>query len=432
MNICIVEDQNYQKLYPLTKTRPVFGLRCGRFTLEERILNIMSPHTDKIHYIMRPELEAVWKSKNKEGTEVTFGIPEAGERLILNGSILFDQSVLEKILSQAEKNKSAIWLADSTWAAVYLPPEATAVTEDELIDGKLELSMFHDQIYLKTESISYPWDLNTYNSFLIRSDYSYICEQLDRLRIPPLPSQVEIMKNENLVIGEFAEIYPFVTLDCTRGPIIIGDNVTIESGAFIQGPACIGDNCLVSANTKIYRNTTLGNTCKVGGEISHSIIHGYSNKRHDGFLGNSYIGEWVNLGAGTNNSNMKNNYNKITVSLNGEEIETGSQFVGLFMGDHSRSAIGTTFNTASFVGVGCNIFGHGFPPKQIGDFTWGGIQKSDLYDFSKFIENARRMMIRREKELSEEEITLLKSLHHCRKTNGHSKDLDESVVSKKV
>lgn len=430
MKLCIVEDQHYQNLYPLTKTRPVFGLRCGAFTLEERMLKILSPRIDTVHYIMRPELEPVWKVKNKAHADVSFDIPEKGHRLILNGRVLFDQQSLKKILSKTEDGKSSIWLTDGTWAAMYIPSKYSDINTEELRSEEYDLSMFRNQMYLNVELITYPWDLVNHNSAMIYSDYIFICKQLNQLRFPPLPDTVAIMEKQNLKIGKHTEIYPFVTFDGTRGPIIIGDNVTIESGAFIQGPVSIGDNCLVSANSKIYRNTSLGDTCKVGGELSHSILHGFTNKRHSGFIGNSYIGEWVNLGAGTNNSNLKNNYNKITVSRNGEEIETGTQFVGLFMGDHSRAAISTKFNTATFVGVGCNIFGDGFPPKQVDDFTWGGIEDSDLYDFPKFIENVRRMMIRREKELSDEEVALLRALYYCRTSNGHNKHLTNGDMPK--
>jgi hypothetical protein len=143
-------------------------------------------------------------------------------------------------------------------------------------------------------------------------------------------------------------------------------------------------------------------------------MHGFSNKRHYGFLGNSYLGEWVNLGAGTNNSNLKNNYNTIKVHVDGKRVDTGSQFVGLFMGDHCRSAIGTTFNTATFIGVGCNVFGNGFPPKYVEDFTWNCIERKEVYNFEKFLESAHRMMIRREVELTAEEIRLLKALYDSR------------------
>lgn len=414
MNICFVEDHSFKELYPLTKTRPVFGLRCGKYTIEDRILTFFPGEIEQISYIVRPEIEQVCKKKSQDPDKVSFNIPEREPCLLLNGKVLFEEATISRILSKIDEQAPAIWLCENTWAAVFLPEVETGFDIYNLIEGNIDLSIFPNQKYLDVPIINYPWDLVQHNSRMIRKDYSSLEKRLTRLKYPPLPGQVAVLRGDNLMIGSNVDIYPFVTLDCSRGPIIIGDNVTVESGAFIQGPVSIEDNCLISANTKIYRNTTLGDTCKVGGEISHSIIHGFSNKRHSGFLGNSYIGKWVNLGAGTNNSNMKNNYNKISVSRDGEEIETGSQFIGLFMGDHSRSAISTRFNTATFVGVGCNIFGNGIPPKEIPDFTWGGIESFDLYDFQKFVENANRMMIRREVQLSNEEKTLLKSLHRCR------------------
>lgn len=414
MNICLVEDHSFKDLYPLTKTRPVFRLRCGKYTNEERILQFYPGIIDRVSYVVRPELEEVCKSKSKAPYEISFDIPGGEPCLLFNGSVLFDEGALERILSKVDRDAATIWLTENSWAAIFLPEGLPAVDINEIIEGNVDLSLFSNQMYLDAPMINYPWDLVRHNSNMICKDFVSLDKRATRLRYPPLPEHVAVVKGENLMIGSNADIYPFVTLDCSRGPIIIGDNVTIESGAFIQGPVSIGGNCLISANTKVYRNTSLGDTCKVGGEISHSIMHGFSNKRHSGFVGNTYIGEWVNLGAGTNNSNMKNNYNKISVTRNGKEIATDSQFIGLFMGDHSRSAITTQFNTATFIGVGCNIFGNGIPPKEVGDFTWGGIENFELYDFQKFVENANRMMIRREVQLSKEEKSLLKSLHECR------------------
>lgn len=418
--VCIVEDQGYRNLKPMTKTRPAFALRCGRFTLEERIIQVLDSFIDQVHYLMRPELEPVWMMRNAAPSHVSFKPPEHGRRLYLNGRMLFHEQILRKLLEKAEGEKAHIWLTDSTWAAIYLPEDYSHSPGEELTDNGVALSAFENQSYLDVEEIVYPWDLIRCNSAMLRMDYSRLFSQLDRLRYPPLPKQVVVINGDKLIIGKHAEIYPFVTFDASRGPILVGNNVTIESGAYIQGPVSIGNNCLVSANSRIYRNTTLGSTCKAGGEISHSIIHGYSNKRHEGFLGNSYLGEWVNLGAGTNVSNMKNNYNKVTVKVNGDTVDTGTQFVGLFMGDHARTAVNTSFNTASFVGVGCNIFGEGVPPRHLPDFTWGGNGRTALYNFPKFIENARRMMIRREVEIRDPEIRLLKSLHDCRKVTAEN------------
>lgn len=416
MKVCLVEDDGFRDLYPLTKTRPVFGLRCGEFTLEERILEFFPQEIEQLNYLVRPEIEPLWEVKSP-AQEVSFDLPTDGDRILLNGRILFDEQIFESIFSQLTLGVPCVWFCEDTWAAIYLPDGVPDIERNELF-GNLDLSPFSIQRYLDVPVITYPWDLIHRNSAMIRKDFASIIRRLTRLQYPPLPTQVSIQNPDQLLIGQNTEIYPFVSLDCSRGPIIIGDNVTIESGAFIQGPVSIGDNCLISANTKIYRSTSVGETCKLGGEISHSILHRFSNKRHSGYLGNSYIGEWVNLGAGTNNSNMKNNYNKISVTRNGKEIDTGSQFIGLFMGDHSRTAIGIQFNTATFVGVGCNIFGSSVPPQEIDDFAWGGIEEFDLYDFSKFVENARRMMIRREKELSKEEVSLLKALHERRSIIG--------------
>lgn len=421
MNICLVEDHSFKDLYPLTKTRPVFRLRCGRYTNEERILKFFPGEIERVSYVVRSEIEQVCALKSEASSKASFDIPGEKSCLIFNGRVLFDEGSLKRILSNVDSHTPAIWLCENTWAAIFLPEEQPEPDINEILEGKVDLSFFRNQMYLDIPMISYPWDLVHHNSGMIHKDFLSMDRRATKLRYPPLPKQVAVIKGESLMIGSNTDLYPFVTLDCTRGPIIIGDNVTIESGAYIQGPVSIGDNCLVSANTKLYRNTTLGDTCKAGGEIGHSIMHGFSNKRHSGFIGNSYIGEWVNLGAGTNNSNMKNNYNKISVSRNGEKINTGTQFVGLFMGDHSRSAIGTQFNTATFVGVGCNIFGSGIPPKEVDDFTWGGIEGFDLYDFQKFVENANRMMIRREVQLSNEEKTLLKALHSCRSSVSISK-----------
>lgn len=414
MKICLVEDHTYRNLYPLTKTRPVFGLRCGRFTLEERILNILGFRVERTHYVMRPELVPVWKTRHKATNCIDFQLPEEKGFLYLNGRVLFDESSLEKIVNRTKAGKSFVIRDGDCWIAFYLPDRAPDFSAEELINGRIDYSDFETQEYEDQAIITYPWDLIRYNSTMICKDFVFVRKNLTRLPVPPLPTQVAVLKPRNLLIGRFTEVQPFVTFDAEEGPVIIGNNVRIEAGAYIKGPVSIGDDCLISSNTKIYNNTTLGNTCKVGGELSHSIIHGFTNKRHNGFLGNSYLGEWINLGAGTNNSNMKNNYNTISVQVNGEVIDTNNQFIGLFMGDHSRTAIGTQINTSTFAGVGCNIFGNGLTPKKIDDFTWGGIQQNEIYNFQKFINNAHRMMIRREVEMNIEEINLLNRIHQLR------------------
>ena len=189
-----------------------------------------------------------------------------------------------------------------------------------------------------------------------------------------------------------------ITVNAEKGPVFIGKGTKIEPYTYIEGPAFIGENCLIKAGTRIEGGVYLGNWTKVAGEIEHTIIHGYSNKQHHGFLGHSYIGEWVNLGAGTTNSDLKNNYSNIRIKIFDEEINTGLMFLGLLMGDHSKSAINTSFNTGTLAGPFSNIFTRDFPPKFIPPFSWVG-EKMDVYRVDKAVETARKVMKRRGVEM---------------------------------
>jgi UDP-N-acetylglucosamine diphosphorylase/glucosamine-1-phosphate N-acetyltransferase len=226
-------------------------------------------------------------------------------------------------------------------------------------------------------------------------------------------SGVHVLGKQNIIIENGAVIKPGTVLDAEGGPIYIGKNVNVFPQSTIIGPACILDGSVIKVGAQIYENTTIGPVCKVGGEVEGSIIHSYSNKQHAGFLGHSYLGSWVNLGAGTNNSDLKNNYSKVKVQIGTEQIDTGSMFAGLTMGDHSKSAIGTTLNTGTVVGVCCNIFGYGFPPKYIPSFTWCGPQKPfAVYDIEKAVSVARVVMARRNIELIKVEADLLREVYN--------------------
>jgi UDP-N-acetylglucosamine diphosphorylase/glucosamine-1-phosphate N-acetyltransferase len=184
------------------------------------------------------------------------------------------------------------------------------------------------------------------------------------------------------------------------------------AGAAIEGPACVGAESRIKMLAKIYGGSTIGPACKVGGEVKDSIIHAYSNKQHDGYLGHSYVGQWCNLGAGTNTSDLKNNYSTVRVAVEGREVDTGSLFAGLFMGDHSMCGINTMFNTGTVVGVGSNVFGGGFPPKDIPAFAWGGAGGLAEHDFEKFCQSAARIMARRRCEFTAAQRTLLEYVFH--------------------
>lgn len=199
-----------------------------------------------------------------------------------------------------------------------------------------------------------------------------------------------IYNRKNVLIEEGAEVEACAVLDARSGPIYIGKNTIIRPQSYLRGPLSIGPQC------------------RIGGEVTHSIFHGYSNKAHYGFIGHSYIGEWVNLGAGTTNSNLKNNYGTVKVWVNGKEVDSGEQFLGCFIGDFARTGIGTLINTGSVIGVGANVFGGGLTPKSIPNFAWG---KEGRYEWSKFIASVKKMMARRGTKLTKEQEKLLQSLY---------------------
>jgi len=258
----------------------------------------------------------------------------------------------------------------------------------------------------------WPWDLVHHNAVELADDFGLLRSASPAaLHEGRIDHGVCMEFPQRIHVGKDAHVHAGAVLDAEHGPIYIGDRAVVMSGAVIIGPAAIGDRSAVKIHAKIYQGTTIGNVCKVGGEVEDSIVHGWSNKQHDGFLGHAYVGAWVNIGAGTNNSDLKNNYSPVRVKIAGREVNTGSQFVGLFMGDHSKCGIGTTFNTGTVVGSCCNIFGPGLPPKAIPSFAWGGANGFVSYDVEKCLAVARAVMKRRDVELAPDEERLVRALH---------------------
>jgi UDP-N-acetylglucosamine diphosphorylase/glucosamine-1-phosphate N-acetyltransferase len=254
--------------------------------------------------------------------------------------------------------------------------------------------------------IRYPWNIFMLNGQEIRSD----------IRLMGLEPNSELLSKTNRIMGK-DQVYveEGVTCECsvinaTQGPVYIGKEAEIMEGCTIRGTFALGKHSTLKMQTKIYGDTTIGPHCKIGGEVSNSVIFGYSNKAHDGFLGNSVIGEWCNLGADTNNSNLKNNYGNVRAWDYGAKdyINTGLQFCGLIMGDHAKSGINTMFNTGTVAGVCANIFGGGYPPRFIPDFTWGGPGGFVEFTLEKTYEVAHRVMERRGIELTEIDKDILK------------------------
>lgn len=392
--ICIFEDTQYNKLHPISYTRPVYDLRCGITTLREKICRAYPRVKVALH--CRRYLSDVVKRDNPD-TSVN-GI-QADSCLFINGRAIADDKFAAKI---PLKGTDATYVKDDTVVAARVSGSKLEALKQRLNDV-LTVEDFRglEKKDVEVGVITYPWDLIKHNGEQIAADFKVLVGK-KKVRIKgKVYRGVHLLNEKNIFIDEGAKVKPGVVLDAENGPIYIGKNATIFPNATIEGPAFVGNNSLIKIGAKIYENTSVGEMCKVGGEVEASIIHSYSNKQHDGFLGHSYLGMWVNLGADTNNSDLKNNYGSVKVYINGEVVDSGSMFVGLTMGDHSKSGINTMFNTGTVVGVSCNVYGADFPPKHIPSFSWGGAESLTTYDLGRALEVARRVMQRRKIEMAE-------------------------------
>lgn len=389
-NLCVFEDNRYSHFYPLALSRPVFDLRCGMMTLKEKICRQVKPKI--VRLLCRDYLQDLVAEQN-EGMQVNQVI--ADSCLFVNGRVLAD-SKLNAVLS--DQNEQLYFHQDQLVAAFLIGENTHKMRK--VCEKSFDLSLFQEieKREIEIKLINYIWELIHHNASEIESDFSAI--QMDGNISGRICEGATLLNKKNIFIGENTQIKPGVVIDAENGPIYIGRNVKIMANAVIEGPVFVGDNSSIKIGAKIYEGTSIGEVCKVGGEVEESIIHSYSNKQHDGFLGHAYLGQWVNLGADTNNSDLKNNYGNVKIYMNGEMIDSGSMFVGLFMGDHSKAGINTMFNTGTVVGVMSNIFGGSFPPKFIPSFAWGGPESLTEHHLEKSLVTAKRVMSRRKIEMS--------------------------------
>ncbi len=382
MQLVFSDAQYWEDFLPLTFTRPVAAMRCGILTFSERWQKILE--NPEVTYFTEMYLQDKFKS------------PEEKESLFLVPNFLPTETVIQQIkdLKQGE-------------ALVY---------EDELIAAKINMKGFSlNQIEkmtdIKEDLIFFkrPKDLFSYNHHAIDFDF----ELLTKGRTSQELSSTNgfLGDKKDLFIEEGAEI-EFSTLNTKTGKIYIGKNAEVMEGCHLRGPITLGENSKFNLGSKIYGATTIGPHCKVGGEVNNIIIFGYSSKGHEGFVGNSVIGEWCNFGADTNSSNMKNNYGSVKFwNYRTKSFEdTGLQFAGLIMGDHSKTAINTQLNTGTVIGVASNIFKPGFPPNLVENFSWGGLKDDERFKLDKVYEVAERAMARRKVALTEEDKAILKHI----------------------
>ena len=391
MNYILFEDYQKNNLAPFTINHASFEVRCGAFTNIERVKSLMH-ESDKLCLIVQPEFCAIIRERYPEYVVNPDIIPKG---LCLNGATLWNRETLDKINPRQNYSRDGILIAMSLDDETPLSEFTNRVKS--AIQVTLDIPALH---------FNYLWDtIFAQHEVLLQDADAFISNRGGIIHQSVIYDTVE-----NVFIHETAKISAGVILDASKGPIIIDENVVVDIGALVQGPVYIGKNSKINPGAKLRGNIAIGMTCKVGGEVEDVIIHAYSNKQHDGFLGHSYIGEWVNLGANTNNSDLKNNYSTIRINLSKElEINTMQQFLGVLIGDYSKSGISTMFNSGTVVGLGANVFGSDFQPKFIESFSWGGGENQT--DFDKFIETCVRVKSRRNMVLTNAELKFLKNLY---------------------
>ncbi len=418
LNICIFEDEFTYRLLPLVYLRPVYDLRCGMMSIREKIARMFPSFSLTLH--CRSVLEGVVRMKNPKHMVNQL---VSDSYLFINGRALPD-GALVKLLRSVPK-EDMVFVHGPVVVAAFLSGENLELIRAS--KGQL-LSVEHfgevPKVEVEADLISFPWDLIHKNGSELLHDYRSLAKTIKGPRIRgEVYAGVHVLGKRDVILGKGSVLKPGVVLDAENGPIVISENVKVFPQATIIGPAFIGSGSVVKVGAQIYENTSIGPVCKVGGEIEGTIIHGYSNKQHSGFLGHSYLGEWVNLGADTNNSDLKNNYSTVKVDLGIETVDSKSQFVGLMMGDHSKSGINSMFNTGTVVGAFCNVFGSGFPAKHIPSFSWGGAEGLEEYSVNRALEVARRVMSRRGITLSPEEENLIRALHKTTEPDRVKRDV---------
>jgi len=382
MNYIIFDNFKRNYLLPLTFTRPVGDIRIGILTIREKWEHYLGEKTSSL---------------TEDYLSVKFPIVKGDDNILINGSVMPNPELVKEI---GKIGINQALMQDEIIIAIRV----TAKDLDNLDDTDLMEELETKVDFLK---ITTSWEIFNKNDAALRADF----EILTKGRKSEPLSDTNTLMGSDIFIEKGAKIECSI-LNTTTGPIYIGKDAEVMEGSAIRGPFALCNNSVVKMNAKIYGATTVGPYSKVGGELNNVVILGHSNKAHDGYLGNSVIGEWCNMGADTNNSNLKNNYDIVKMWSYPDQtfVDTGLQFCGLVMGDHSKCGINTMFNTGTVIGVNSNIFGAGFQRNFIPSFAWGGTKGFDNFSLLKAIEIAKRVYSRREIEFDETEQHIMRSI----------------------
>ncbi len=395
MNLALFEDDGHARLLPLTWLRACYELRCGCDRLIDKVRRHCGPHVARV--FLREPLRAVC------GARLTLDpVDPSAPWCLLNARVLLAGPVELPPPGQ-------VWTQNGELVAAGITADELAQLSAEFLQNPETVAEWLAGRRSGTppetvQLITYPWHLILANEAELRRQCRNGPGQLGQVYLG-----AHLVQPGQIHIGRNTRVKPGAVLDAEDGPIWIGDDALIEPNAVLQGPCFVGPGSVIRPGAAIRPGTSIGPVCRVGGEIDGSIIHGYSNKQHDGFLGHSYVGEWVNLGADTVTSDLKNTYGTIRVSLNGVPVESGQHFIGSIIGDHSKTGIGTILPTGGVIGVAANVFTQGAVPKFVPSFGWLTDSGLTAYRVDKAIQIARTVLGRRDVELTAAEEQLL---HH--------------------
>jgi len=408
MIVSLFEDETFENFLPLTYTKPVFELKIGIFSFLERIKKMLPEYP--LLLFTRDYLIPTLRQREKHPINNPDEIDD--DLILVNGTLVVGKQTRQLIRKKLGKNvamtlngKVVLAHLSKEVAEKHAETLCKVVTQRQLRKITKECKILKAQNILL---MTYPWDLVNNCAELIRKDFTLLHEKGSKGTID---KQATIYGNlSNLHLGEQAFVEAFSVLDVRNGPIYIGKETVVHAGSRITGPAYIGDKTIVASGL-IREGCHIGNVCRIGGELDATILHGYTNKYHTGYIGHSYIGEWVNIGAATTNSDLKNTYGTVKVTVKGKKIGTHCVKVGCFIGDHAKTSIGTQIYTGKKVGVASHI--HGFVTEDVPSFTlWAkslGAKPTELY-LKSAIETQKRVFARRGKRQTGEDIELLKKL----------------------
>lgn len=381
MNYILFDGPARNALLPFTFTRPVADILIGIMTIRQK---------------WEMHLGSTTTTLTEEYLSEKYPMVELEENVMINASFLPNDILVEMVTNL--KANQAIFKGEEVVAFF------TDENQEEVDFDSYEIIEYNEDCI----TVMRTWDIFSKNDAAIREDFEFLTANR---KSKPIPKSVNVIAPENVFIEEGA-VLEFVTLNASTGPIYIGRNSEIMEGTAIRGPFALCENASVKMGSKVYGATTVGPYSRIGGEVKNTVLFAHSNKGHEGYLGDSVIGEWCNLGADTNNSNLKNNYEEVKLWSYETEgfAKTGLQFCGLMMGDHSKCGINTMFNTGTVVGVSANVFGTGFPRNFIPSFSWGGAAGFTTYLTKKAFETARIVLSRRNMEFDEKEAAILEHI----------------------